>query len=185
MNWEELEKNCKACNRCALAAGRRKVVIGRGSKTADILFVGEGPGENEDKQGLPFVGQAGELLDLALNSIGFDKNDYYIANIVKCRPPQNRNPEPEECNACLPFLRAQFSLIRPKIIVALGSIASNYLVEKDLRITKSRGIWVEKQGVLFMPTYHPAALLRDPSKKIDMWEDLLKVYEKLKELRAR
>ena len=184
MTWETLESTCKNCSKCALANSRRNVVIGRGCKTADVLFVGEGPGENEDKQGIPFVGQAGELLDLALASIGYGEGDYYIANVVKCRPPQNRNPEPDECEACLPYLRAQFALIKPKIIVFLGSIAANNMIAKDIRITKARGTWVDKQGTLFMPTYHPAALLRDPSKKADMWEDLKKVYDKLKEIRA-
>lgn len=184
MTWEILESTCKNCSKCALAKGRTNVVIGRGCKTADVLFVGEGPGENEDRQGLPFVGQAGELLNLALKSIGYADEDYYIANIVKCRPPQNRNPEPEECEACLPYLRAQFALIKPKLIVCLGSVAVNNMIAKDIRITKARGTWVDKQGILFMPTYHPAALLRDPSKKADMWEDLKKVYDKLKEIRA-
>ena len=184
MTWEELENACVACERCRLSGGRTNVVIGRGCKNAPVLFVGEGPGENEDRQGLPFVGAAGQLLDLALASAGFAPSDYYIANVVKCRPPQNRTPLDDECEACIGFLRAQFALIRPRVIVCLGSVATRFLIDRDARITRARGIWTQRKGVWFMPTYHPAALLRDGSKKADMWEDIRAAYEKLQELRT-
>ena len=183
MNWIELEKAISECHRCPLAEGRTNVVVGRGNKNAPILFVGEGPGANEDAQGVPFVGQAGKLLDMALESTGFNEEDFYIANIVKCRPPQNRNPLAEECEACMPFLREQFKLIKPKIIVCLGSVASTSMIGKDAKITSVRGRWIERGGILFTGTYHPAALLRDPSKKITMWKDLKNVWEKLQTLK--
>lgn len=179
MSWEQFENECLSCNRCKLAEGRTNVVIGRGCKNAPVLFVGEGPGRQEDMTGLPFVGQAGKLLDLALTSIGFEENEYYIANVVKCRPPENREPLSEECEACLPLLRKQFALIRPKIIVCLGNIAAKALIDKSIYITKNRGIWFEKKGVYFIATFHPAALLRDESKKLLMWEDLRKVKLKI------
>ena len=182
MTWEDLEKACYCCHACRLCENRTNVVIGRGSRTAPLLFVGEGPGENEDKQGVPFVGAAGQLLDMALTSIGFQPQDYYIANVVKCRPPHNRTPQEDECMTCISLLRGQFALIRPKIVVCLGSVAANYLIEKDCKITKIRGAWREKKGVWFMSTYHPAALLRDESKKYDMWKDIKSAYDKLQEL---
>ncbi len=182
MNWEELTNYCKNCNRCALCATRHNVVLGRGNTRAPILFVGEGPGAQEDEQGIPFVGQAGKLLDLAFSALDFKEEDYYIANVVKCRPPQNRNPLPEEINACMPYLREQFKLIRPQIIVCLGSVASNALLGE--KISAVRGKWVNKKGTLFTATYHPAALLRDESKKIVMWRDLRAVKEKLQQLKG-
>ena len=183
MNWEELTKTISTCRKCALADNRTNVVVGRGNVNAPVLFVGEGPGANEDAQGQPFVGQAGRLLDMALESTGFEKEDFYIANVVKCRPPQNRNPMPQECEACLPFLRELFKLIRPKIIVCLGSVASTTMIGKDAKITSVRGTWIERGGVLFTGTYHPAALLRDPSKKIVMWKDLKTIWQKLQTLK--
>lgn len=183
MDWDNLIKIISNCTKCPLAQGRTNVVVGRGNRNAPVLFVGEGPGANEDAQGLPFVGQAGRLLDLALQSTGFTKEDYYIANVVKCRPPENRNPLPEECAACLPYLRAQFKLIKPKIIVCLGSVASTNMIDKEAKITAIRGKWIERGGVLFTATYHPAALLRDPSKKIVMWRDLKSVWDKLTTIR--
>lgn len=182
MTWEELENNCKRCQGCGLAATRTNVVFGRGNKDADLLFVGEGPGHNEDVQGKAFVGQAGKLLDLALDAIGFTEKDYYIANVVKCRPPENRNPLPEECAACMPLLRKQYALIKPKIVVCLGSIACANLLSPDAKVTNSRNKWIEKGGTLFTATYHPAALLRDERKKIDMYNDLCEVKRKLDEL---
>ena len=178
MTWDDLERACRNCRSCRLCENRTNVVIGRGSRNASVLFVGEGPGENEDRQGVPFVGAAGQLLNLALTSVGFGQEDYYIANVVKCRPPQNRTPQEDECLTCLPLLRGQFALIRPKIVVCLGSVAANYLIERNCKITKIRGIWQEKKGVWFMPTYHPAALLRDESKKYDMWKDIKNAYDK-------
>jgi uracil-DNA glycosylase family 4 len=181
MTWEQLESNCRECRRCGLAYGRTNVVIGRGCKTAPVMIVGEGPGQKEDETGLPFVGRAGELLDLALESLGFSENDYYIANIVKCRPENNRTPTEDECEKCLPYLRAQFALIRPKIIVCLGNVATKAMIDKSFQVSKARGIWYTKNGTLFLATYHPAALLRDESKKIEMWEDLRKVKIRLYE----
>lgn len=183
MDWETLENVCNSCTKCGLCSGRTNVVIGRGCRSAKILFVGEGPGENEDLRGLPFVGKAGELLDLALEGLGYSEDMYYIANVVKCRPPKNRNPLSEEAEACMPYLRAQFSLIRPKIVVCLGSIALKNLIDANAGITASRGKWIEKKGVLFMATYHPAALLRDESKKADFWHDLRLVREQYDELK--
>lgn len=179
MEWNELENIMKNCRACGLSAGRNNVVIGRGSVSENrILFVGEGPGENEDRQGVPFVGQAGRLLDLALAALGFLPEDYYVANVVKCRPPQNREPSADEVKACLPYLRGQFSLLKPRIVVALGSVALKALISPDARITSERGKWVPKGNTLFIATYHPAALLRDESKKIDFYNDLREVRVK-------
>jgi DNA polymerase len=146
------------------------------------MLIGEGPGEQEDLQGLPFVGSAGKLLDLLLDALPIRKGDYYIANIVKCRPPGNRVPLEEEAEKCLPFLRNQVSLIRPKIIVCLGATAMKYIIDRNAKITQIRGQWVERKGFWIMPTFHPAALLRDESKKVLMWEDFKKVKQKLEEL---
>lgn len=184
MTWQELKDMCNCCTRCRLCEGRLNVVFGKGNENADILFVGEGPGRQEDEQGIPFVGQAGQLLDLALVSCGYKPDDYYIANVIKCRPPENRTPFAEECNACMPYLRKQFSLIKPKIVVCLGGVAATNLIDKDARITGLRGRWTEKGGTLFFATYHPAALLRDESKKLVMWQDLKKVKDKLDEIRS-
>ncbi len=182
MTWNELEQACLSCHKCGLAKERNHVVIGRGNPDAPILFVGEGPGRQEDEQGIPFVGQAGKLLDLALTSCLFTPDQYYIANVVKCRPPQNRTPIREECEACLPYLRQQFALIRPKIVVCLGAVAVTSLVSPDAKITSARGVWTQRKETLFFATYHPAALLRDESKKLVMWQDLRRVRQKLDEL---
>mgnify|MGYP001262249784 CR=1 FL=1 len=183
LDWEELIKECNNCRKCGLSNTRTNVVIGRGNPKATILLVGEGPGEQEDKQGLPFVGPAGKLLDLLLSALMFKEEDYYIANIVKCRPPNNRVPLDEEAEACLDYLRNQLLLIRPKIIVCLGSTAAKHIIGKDIKITQIRGQWVEKKGYWIMPTFHPAALLRDQSKKILMWEDFKKIKRKLDEIK--
>ena len=182
--WVLLEESIKNCKHCGLYETRRNVVIGRGENTASILMIGEGPGENEDRQGLPFVGQAGKMLDSALKGLRFEPDSYYIANIVKCRPPQNRAPSDEEAEACLPFLRQQLRLINPKIIVCLGGVAVRYIIGKDFKITRIRGEWIDRKGWWIMPTFHPAALLRDEDKKIDMWQDLKKVYQKYNELKT-
>lgn len=185
MTWEEFEAQAKKCRACGLCSTRNNVVIGRGStNTGRILFVGEGPGENEDKRGLPFVGQAGRLFDLALSALEFSPDDYYIANIVKCRPPENREPSEDECNACLPLLRQQFVLLRPRIVVALGSVAARNLISRDARITSVRGQWFNKGGTLFTATYHPAALLRDESKKVDFFYDLKEVAKAVNDMRS-
>jgi len=185
LDWEELIRECNNCRKCELSNTRTNVVIGRGNTKATILLVGEGPGEQEDKQGLPFVGPAGKLLDLLLSALMFKEEDYYIANIVKCRPPNNRVPFDEEAEACLDYLRNQLLLIRPKIIVCLGATAARHIIDKGIKITQIRGQWVEKKGFWIMPTFHPAALLRDQSKKILMWEDFKKVRQKLNEIKAK
>ncbi|MGE5575705.1 MAG: uracil-DNA glycosylase [Syntrophothermus sp.] len=167
-----LKETTLQCQKCQLRAGCRQVVFGEGNPRAALMFVGEGPGEQEDLQGRPFVGAAGQLLDKIIAAIGMSRQDVYIANIVKCRPPYNRVPTDDEAEACLPHLAAQVHLIRPKVIVALGATATRALLGKELRITKARGNWMEKDGIMYMPTYHPAALLRDPGKKRDVWEDM-------------
>lgn len=163
--WEELEKRCQDCRECSLCETRTNVVFGDGSRTAEIMFVGEGPGAHEDEQGVPFVGKAGQLLDDMLAIIGLDRTMVYIANIVKCRPPQNRDPQPAESEACMPWLREQFRLLKPKIVVCLGRIAAQRMIRKDFSVTKEHGQLYEKGGILFMGTFHPAALLRSPQNK--------------------
>ncbi|HEX3037891.1 MAG TPA: uracil-DNA glycosylase [Oscillospiraceae bacterium] len=182
--WDELESACKACKNCGLCSTRHNVVFGVGNKNADVLFIGEGPGENEDLQGEPFVGRAGQLLDKMLAAVDLDrKTNIYIANIVKCRPPQNRDPLPEEQEACIGWLRNQVSLMKPKIIVCLGRIAAMKLIKPDMKITKEHGVFFEKSGVLMMATLHPAALLRNPNNKPGAFEDFLKLRDKLAELK--
>ncbi|HWR23616.1 MAG TPA: uracil-DNA glycosylase [Feifaniaceae bacterium] len=175
LHWQTLKAQVAACEACPLCATRTHTVFGEGNEGADILFVGEGPGREEDAQGRPFVGPAGQLLDKMLAAIELDRTNVYIANIVKCRPPQNRVPLEEEALACLPYLRAQTGLLKPKIIVCLGATAARYIYDRDVRITRARGIWKESKGVWILPTYHPAALLRDPAKKKEAWEDLKSV----------
>jgi len=180
-NWEELEETIKDCNKCKLCTGRKNIVFGVGNKNADIMFIGEGPGADEDIQGEPFVGKAGQLMNKAFEALDIKREEVYIANIVKCRPPQNRNPEQDEANACMDYLRNQVLLVKPKIIVLLGSVALKNILGEEYSITNSRGKWIEKKGILYLPTFHPAALLRDDSKKIDFWRDLKLIKEKLKE----
>ena len=180
--WEELEESINECNKCKLCVGRNNIVFGVGNKNADIMFIGEGPGADEDIQGEPFVGKAGQLMDKAFDALEIKREEVYIGNIVKCRPPQNRNPEPDEAKACMDYLRNQVLLIKPKIIVLLGSIALKNILGEEYGITNSRGKWIEKKGIWYMPTFHPAALLRDESKKLDFWRDLKLIKVKLKEL---
>ena len=180
--WEELEKSIENCSRCKLCTTRQNIVFGVGNKNADIMLIGEGPGADEDRLGEPFVGRAGKLMNMAFEMLGIEREEFYIANIVKCRPPENRNPEEDEALACLDYLRNQVILVKPKIIVLLGSIALKNILGKEYGITASRGKWVEKKGILYMPTWHPAALLRDDSKKIDFIRDFQKVLEKYKEI---
>ena len=175
---EELKEAIKGCNKCKLCKNRKNIVFGDGNANADIMFIGEGPGADEDEQGVPFVGKAGKLMNQAFIGLGIDRNNVYIANIVKCRPPQNRNPEDDEASSCLNYLRNQVMIVKPKIIVLLGSVALKNILGKEYGITSSRGKWIEKKGILYMPTFHPAALLRDDSKKIDFWKDLKQVVEK-------
>ena len=183
LNWEELQKDCLRCNKCGLCETRNNVVFGVGNREADILFVGEGPGEQEDLQGEPFVGAAGKLLDEMLCIIDLDrKENCYIANIVKCRPPQNRDPAEEEQDACIGYLRQQVSLVKPKIIVCLGRIAAKRIIDPEYRITREHGQWVEKNGVWMTAIYHPSALLRDLGKRPETFMDLLSIREKCQEL---
>ena len=185
MDWSELHRSCMACTRCGLCETRTNVVFGVGSKTADILFVGEGPGEQEDLQGEPFVGPAGKLLDDMLSIIDLDrKSNCYIANIVKCRPPRNRDPMETEQDACIAFLQNQIALLQPKILVCLGRIAAMRLIREDYRITREHGQWVQKDGIWMTAIYHPSALLRDVSKRPETFEDLLSIRGKIKELNA-
>lgn len=177
-NWEELEQSIVNCNKCKLCVNRKNIVFGQGNKNADIMFIGEGPGAGEDIQGLPFVGKAGKLMNMAFEGLGIKREEVYIANIVKCRPPQNRVPEPDEAESCLNYLRNQVILVKPRIIVLLGSTALKNILGKELSITASRGKWIEKKGIYYMPTWHPAALLRDENKKIEFWRDLKSVVEK-------
>ncbi len=181
-NWEELERDVSNCKKCKLCMTRTNVVIGTGNKNAELMFIGEGPGEDEDKTGIPFVGKAGKLMDKAFDGLNISREKVYIANIVKCRPPQNRVPDKEEANSCLDYLRNQVILIKPKIIVLLGSTALKNILGENYGITASRGKWIEKKNILYMPTFHPAALLRDENKKIDFWKDLKEVTLKANEL---
>ena len=178
--WEELENSIINCNKCKLYQGRQNIVFGTGNKEADLMFIGEGPGADEDRQGEPFVGRAGKLMDLAFQIIGLEREEVYIANIVKCRPPNNRNPEQDEATACMNYLRNQVILVKPKIIVLLGSVALKNILGQEYGITASRGKWIEKKGIKYMPTWHPAALLRDETKKIDFIKDLKLVMKEYK-----
>lgn len=180
--WEELEKRCQDCRECSLCETRTNVVFGDGSRTAEILFVGEGPGAHEDEQGVPFVGKAGQLLDDMLAIIGLDRTMVYIANIVKCRPPQNRDPLGVEQDACIGYLRRQVALLRPKIIVCLGRIAAMRIIKPDFKITREHGQWFEKNGFQMMAVYHPAALLRDPRRRPESFEDFKGLQQKINEL---
>ena len=177
--WEELEKSIENCNKCKLCKTRQNIVFGIGNKNAKLMLIGEGPGADEDRLGEPFVGRAGKLMDLAFEAIGLKREEVYIANIVKCRPPANRNPEDDEAMACMNYLRNQVILVKPEIIVLLGSVALKNILGKEYGITASRGKWIEKKGIKYMPTWHPAALLRDETKKIEFIKDLKLVIEEL------
>ncbi len=184
--WETLERSCRNCERCELCRSRTNPVFGVGNRTADIMFVGEGPGEQEDLQGIPFVGPAGKLLDEMLCIIDLDRNrNCYIGNIVKCRPPQNRDPREEEQDACIGYLRNQVALIQPKIIVCLGRIAAKRLIHPEYRITREHGQWVNKNGIWMTAIYHPSALLRDVEKRPETFEDLLSIRRKIQELNPK
>ena len=186
LNWTELEQTCAGCRRCALCSARHNVVFGVGNRTADVMFVGEGPGEQEDLQGEPFVGAAGKLLDEMLCIIDLSRaENCYIANIVKCRPPRNRDPEEAEQDACIDYLRNQVALVQPKIIVCLGRIAAKRLIDPEYRITREHGTWVQKGGVWMTAIYHPSALLRDVSKRPETFEDLLSIREKIRQTGAQ
>lgn len=178
---KELKAKVDICRNCKLCTTRINTVFGEGNEKARIMFIGEGPGGDEDIQGRPFVGKAGKLMNNAFDIVGIKREDVYIANIIKCRPPHNRDPEKDEIAGCINYLRNQVMLIRPKIIVLLGRISLQTILGHEYKITESRGKWQEKKGILYMPTWHPAALLRDETKKIDFLHDLKKVIEKSKE----
>jgi uracil-DNA glycosylase family 4 len=177
-SFAQLKNDVTACTQCGLHQARTNTVFGEGNPHGHLMFIGEGPGRDEDLLGRPFVGAAGQLLDKMLTSIGFDRNSVYIANILKCRPPGNRDPEPDEAAACIGFLRAQVALIKPRIIVCLGRISAKYILGTDIRITRDRGIWHEVKGFWILPTYHPAALLRNEELKRDAYKDLLAIRAK-------
>ena len=185
LNWDGLRNVCADCTRCGLCETRHNVVFGVGKEDADIMFVGEGPGEQEDLKGQPFVGPAGKLLDDMLCIIDLSREtNCYIANIVKCRPPQNRDPLETEQDACIGYLRNQVALVKPKIIVCLGRIAAKRLIDADYRITRQHGQWVERNGVWMTAIYHPSALLRDVSKRPETFDDLLAIRAKIREIGA-
>ena len=186
LTWEALEQACKHCQKCALADTRHNVVFGVGPRDAEVMLIGEGPGENEDLQGEPFVGRGGKLLDDMLELIDMSRDtNVYIGNIVKCRPPQNRDPLNTEQDACIGYLRNQVALIRPKIIVCLGRIAAMRLIKPDYKITREHGQWVQKSGVWMTALYHPAAILRDPSKRPDTFVDLKGLENKIRAVCTR
>ncbi|MBE5821676.1 MAG: uracil-DNA glycosylase [Clostridiales bacterium] len=178
-NWLELDECVKNCKKCDLCKERKNVVLGDGNINAKVMFIGEGPGADEDEQGLPFVGKAGQLMNDAFKAIGIDRKEVYIANIVKCRPPKNRNPYEKEIKECLDYLRNQVILVKPEIIVLLGSVALTSILGKEYTITSARGKWIEKKGIKYIPTFHPAALLRDDSKKISFYKDLKMVKKEM------
>ncbi len=183
LDWESLEQTCHSCSRCSLCETRHTVVFGVGNRQTDVMFIGEGPGEQEDLRGEPFVGPAGKLLDDMLSIIDLSReSNCYIANIVKCRPPRNRDPLETEQDACIGFLRNQVALIKPKIIVCLGRIAAKRIIDPEYRITRQHGQWVEKNGIWMTAIYHPSALLRDVSKRPETFDDLIGIRAKIKEI---
>ena len=182
MDFNTLQATCLSCQKCGLCQTRTHVVFGMGSPNAEVMFIGEAPGRTEDEQGLPFVGRSGQLLDKYLAAIHLKRDDIFITNIVKCRPPENRDPAPQEWEACMPYVREQFRLIRPKIIVCLGRIAAQRLIRPDFSVMKEHGQWTEKSGTLFTATPHPAALLRNPSQKPAAFGDFVALREKIQEV---
>ena len=182
--WEELKNICSRCEKCGLHTTRNNVVFGVGRENADIMFIGEGPGEQEDLQGEPFVGAAGKLLDDMLSIIDVNRTNCYIANIVKCRPPMNRDPKDEEQDACIGYLKKQIQLVDPAIIVCLGRIAAKRIIDPEYRITKDHGKWICRDGIWMTAMYHPSALLRDPTKRPETFDDLMSIRQKLREVCA-
>jgi len=177
--WDILSTEAHDCTKCRLAGTRRNVVFGVGNPSADLMFIGEAPGRDEDEKGEPFVGRAGQLLTDIIKAMKLTRDDVYIANVIKCRPPENRNPEPDELDACRPFIQRQVEIIKPKVIVALGRFGLQSLTEKAYGITAVRGTWLEYNGIKLMPTYHPAYLLRNPGAKKEVWADMKKVMAEL------
>ena len=185
LDWNELQKSCENCTHCGLCETRTNVVFGVGLRTADVMFIGEGPGGQEDLRGEPFVGPAGKLLDDMMAIIDLDRTNSYIGNIVKCRPPRNRDPLETEQDACIDYLRNQVALIQPKIIVCLGRIAAKRLIDPEFSITRQHGTWIQKGGIWMTAIYHPSALLRDVSKRPETFDDLLSIREKILETGAK
>ncbi len=181
---KQLEMQCNSCRQCSLGDTRQHLVFGAGNPAAPVMFVGEGPGQQEDLQGVPFVGPAGQLLDAYLKVIDLDRTNCYIANIVKCRPPNNRDPLPQEQAACIGWLREQVRLIRPKIIVCLGRIAAQKLMDPEFRVTRQHGQFINKKGTLMMGTFHPSALLRNPENRPAALEDFIALREQLSQLKS-
>lgn len=182
-SWDKLKAECAGCRACALWETRHNLVFGVGREDAEVMFIGEGPGEQEDLRGEPFVGRGGQLLDKYLAAVDLSREkNIYIANIVKCRPPKNRDPLPEEMEACMPYLRNQTALLRPKIIVCLGRISAQKIISPDFRVTKEHGRWIQRNGVWLMGTFHPAALLRNPRNKPEALEDFQSLREKILEV---
>ena len=177
--WELLSAEAHECTKCRLAGTRTNVVFGVGNPNADLMFIGEAPGRDEDEKGEPFVGRAGQLLTDIIKAMKLSRDQVYIANVIKCRPPENRNPEPDELDACRPFIRRQVEIIKPKVIVTLGRFGLQSLTEKSYSISAVRGQWLEYDGIKLMPTYHPAYLLRTPAAKKDVWADMKKVMAEL------
>ena len=182
ITWDLFYRQVEACRQCPLYGGIQHKVPGQGDPSAPLMLIGEGPGQTEDEQGLAFVGAAGQLLTRMLKAIQLPRERVYICNIVKCRPPHNRVPSPEEAEACRIHLRMQTWLVRPKVIVLLGATAARYALNPEIRITRDRGKWTERKGIWMLPMYHPSALLRDESKKPEAWEDMKAIRQKLKEL---
>jgi uracil-DNA glycosylase family 4 len=178
-DWTNLQQIATACTQCRLAGTRTKVVYGVGNPNADLMFIGEAPGRDEDLKGEPFVGRAGQLLTDIIKAMKLTRDDVYIANVIKCRPPENRNPEPDELDACRPFIQQQIAMIKPKVIVTLGKFALQSLTGKAYAVSAARGQWTEYEGIRVMPTYHPAYLLRTPSAKKDVWQDMKQVMAEL------
>ena len=181
-SWESLKQECAVCRACGLCEGRTNLVFGVGNEQADLMFIGEGPGEQEDLQGVPFVGPAGKLLDAMLEMIDLDRKTVYIANIVKCRPPHNRDPQPQEMQSCRPWLERQIELVDPKLIVCLGRIAATALIREDFRITKEHGQWFSYGPRRILATFHPSALLRDPSRRPEAFMDLREIRKEYRAL---
>ena len=184
-DWDALYEECIHCQKCGLAETRTNVVFGEGARDAEVMFIGEGPGEQEDRTGRPFVGRAGQLLDDMLAMIDLKREKVFIGNMVKCRPPQNRDPLNIEQEDCIGYLRNQVALLKPKIIVCLGRIAAMKLIKEDFKITREHGQWLEKAGVWMMAMYHPSALLRDPRKRPESFEDLKSLQAKVREVCVR
>ena len=178
---EEIKKECSGCMKCPLGKTRTNLVFGIGNPNSRLMFVGEAPGQNEDLSGIPFVGAAGKLFDKYLGAVGIDRNDVYITNILKCRPPQNRDPSPEEQDTCIDWLRAQTAILKPRVIVCLGRIAACRIISPDFRVTRQHGVFTERNGVWLMGTFHPAALLRNPAQKPEAFADFLALRDRLQE----